>query len=48
MKRALMGFLPLNGQFSRQIKCLIKNKNSPYTSVTKVAGVYIGPSETTV
>ena len=28
MKRALMAFLLLNSQFSREIKCL--NKNSPY------------------
>ena len=34
MKRALMGFLPLNSQFSHQIECL--NKNSPYISVAKV------------
>ena len=31
---ALMGFLPLNSQFSLQIKCL--NKNYRYISVSKV------------
>ncbi len=34
MKRASMGFLPLDSQFSCPIKCF--NKNSPYISVAKV------------